>query len=82
MILAVHLSIVRIFLLQNDTHRTVGQLQLGKTLAVILKRTDISYHITDTCNTVCSLMQTSECHNSLFFSIHLGLCQLILQNEA
>ena len=43
MIFAVHLGIVRIFLLQNDTHWTLDQSQLGRTHAL---RTDITvtYH--------------------------------------
>ena len=66
--MCVHLSIVRIFLLQNDTQWSLGQSQLGRTMAAICKKTDITV-------TYCT------CLICLFFSIQLGLCQLILQNE-
>ena len=71
MICAVHLCIVRIYFLQNDAHWTLGPSQVGRTLAAICKRTDITvtYHI------VAHVM-------IVFFSlhpmIHLGLCRLIL----
>ena len=46
MIIAVQLGIMRIFLVQNYTDRTLGRLLLGWTLAAICKGTDVTvtYH--------------------------------------
>ena len=68
-----HVGIVRIYLLQNDTRRTLGQSQLGRTLATIRKRTliTVTYHIFAHAIIVLSL-PTTKVFVSWFYKMKLS----------
>ena len=51
MIIAVHLGIVRIFFLQNDTHWPLDQLQLGRTVAALMN--SVPRKMGATCDRAC-----------------------------
>ena len=62
------------FLLQNDTLHTLGQSQLGRTLAAIRKSRDITVTYSTVAHFIFAFSFPSR--------FHLDISQLILQNEA